>query len=159
MAKRLRVLELFCGIGGCAAAVGERADVVAAVDQNLAALAVYSHNFRHAVVPRTVESISVDELCAWGTDLWWLSPPCQPYTQRGMRRDVDDPRAASLLIAIQRIRELRPRYVALENVPAFQHSRAHSQLRAMLTNCGYDVRERICPSDIGKQRAALANAP
>ena len=34
-----------------------------------------------------------EELAAFGADLWWLSPPCQPYSVRGRGRDLDDPRA------------------------------------------------------------------
>ena len=32
MSPKLRILELYCGLGGCAAAVGNRAEIVAAVD-------------------------------------------------------------------------------------------------------------------------------
>lgn len=95
MGHRLRVLELYCGIGGCAAAVGDRAQIVAAVDINLKALEVVAHNFPHPRVARTLESIPTNIWREWQADLWWLSPPCQPYTQRGRRRDLDDPRAVS----------------------------------------------------------------
>ncbi len=150
MADRLRVLELFCGIGGCAAALGERADVVAAVDINQVALSVYRHNFRHPVQVRTIESLPAPVCREYAADLWWMSPPCQPYTVRGRRLDVHDPRAESLLTVIERIAQIRPRYVALENVPGFPGSRAHQRLRATLDAHGYDVQEQIlCPTQLG----------
>jgi DNA-cytosine methyltransferase len=150
MHKRLRVLELFCGIGGCAAALGERAEVVAAVDINQVAVSVYRRNFRHPVHVRAIESLPACVCRECEADLWWMSPPCQPYTFRGRRRDLHDPRAESLLTVMERIAEIRPRYVALENVPGFFNSHAHQRLRATLDAHGYDVQEQIlCPTQLG----------
>jgi DNA (cytosine-5)-methyltransferase 1 len=150
MAERLRVLELFCGIGGCAAALDGRADVIAAIDINRKALAVYQHNFSHRVVPCTIESLRADDFADWPADLWWMSPPCQPYTVRGVRRDLDDPRAVSLLALLDRIRESRPPYVALENVPGFMQSRAYFRVHEVLRECGYEVHELLlCPTQLG----------
>jgi site-specific DNA-cytosine methylase len=146
----MRILELFCGIGGVAAAIGGRAEIVAAVDISRAALGVYAHNFPHPTVAREIETLPATMLADWNADLWWLSPPCQPYTRRGAQRDVDDPRARSLLILIDRIADVRPRFVALENVPDFASSRAHAQLRKMLDRCGYCVHEQLlCPTQLG----------
>ncbi len=150
MADRFGVLELFCGIGGCAAALGERAEIVAAVDINQVALSVYRHNFRHPVQVRAIESLPAQVCRENVADLWWMSPPCQPYTVRGRRLDVHDPRAESLLTVIERIAQIRPRYVALENVPGFGGSRAHQRLRATLDAHGYEVQEQIlCPTQLG----------
>jgi site-specific DNA-cytosine methylase len=49
MSKPFRVLEFLCGIGGCVAAIGNHANLVAAIDVNRDALRVYSHNFPHPV--------------------------------------------------------------------------------------------------------------
>ena len=146
----LRVVELFCGVGGCAAALEGSARVVAAYDQNLAALEVYRHNFGHPTHPRNLETVPEEELAALKADLWWLSPPCQPYTRRGLGRDLEDPRAGSLRILIERIAQVRPPRLALENVPGFATSRARARLVESLLGAGYEVRERrLCPSDLG----------
>lgn len=147
----MRVLELFCGIGGCAAVLGPRAAVAAAVDVNRDALAVYSHNFPHPVEARTVESLPASAYRAFDADLWWLSPPCQPFTERGLRRDLDDPRARPFLAVLDRLDAVRPRYMAMENVPGFQGSRAWTLLRETLERAGYpSVHERLlCPSELG----------
>ncbi len=146
----MRVLELFCGIGGCAAAVGRRAQVVAAVDINPGALEIYAHNYPHATVLRTIESIPRADYRAWESDLWWLSPPCQPYTRRGRQRDLADPRAAGLLAVIERIAELRPPYIALENVPPFQASQSYRRLCDTLDMCRYHRQELVlCPTELG----------
>lgn len=146
----MRVLELFCGIGGAAAAVDGRAEVVAAVDINRQALGVYARNFPHPVLARTIESLSARELARLGADLWWMSPPCQPFTWRGLRRDDRDPRSQGLLALIDRLSEVRPPAVALENVPGFPGSRTHARLCEALAHGGYAVSERLlCPTELG----------
>jgi DNA (cytosine-5)-methyltransferase 1 len=146
----LRVLELFCGIGGCAAALDRRAHVVAAVDQNRQALRVYSANFPHPVHPLAVESIPDRSWQAWDADLWWMSPPCRPFTARGRQRDLDDPRARGLAAVLERVDSVRPPYVALENVAGFAGSRAHALTRSVLDRAGYTVRETLlCPTELG----------
>jgi site-specific DNA-cytosine methylase len=148
--NRLRVLELFAGIGGCAAAVGDAAEFVAAIDINPQALAVYRHNFSHPTICSTIEPLPAESFRAWNADLWWLSPPCQPYTHKGKQRDLADPRAAALLTLIERIEQVRPRYVALENVPPFGRSRTRQRLLDALARSGYYLREELlCPTDLG----------
>lgn len=146
----MRALELFCGLGGAAAALGSAVDVVAAFDIHLGALAIYRHNFPHPTHARTLETLPVAELAAFGADLWWLSPPCQPFTRRGLRLDDLDPRSRALLALIPHLGEVRPRFLALENVPEFAGSRAHALLRAELDQAGYEVAElEHCPSELG----------
>ncbi|MCA9520283.1 MAG: DNA cytosine methyltransferase [Myxococcales bacterium] len=152
MRGRVRVLDLFCGIGGLAAALEGFADaaVVGAIDVNRQALAVYGANFPHPIQPRTIESLPLEAFAAADADLWWLSPPCQPHTQKGARRDVDDARSAALHNVVQAIGALKPRYLALENVFGFVGSRAHRELRQTLDRHGYLVHERqLCPSALG----------
>jgi site-specific DNA-cytosine methylase len=149
----LRVLELYCGIGGCAAALGGADTVVAAVDIDRRALGVYRLSFPHPTLTRTIEALSAPELAGFRADLWWLSPPCQPFTRRGLGRDDQDPRSASLLALLDRLAELgpdAPRHLALENVPAFQGSRCHGRLLGALGALGFRHREGcLCPSELG----------
>ena len=146
----ITVLELFCGIGGVAAALAHRAQIVAAVDQNRRALSVYAANFAHPTCPCVVESIPDRTWHGWSADLWWMSPPCQPFTGRGIHRDLDDPRTRGLVAVFDRVAALRPRVVALENVLGFVGSRAHQLVREVLDRAGYTTRETtVCPSELG----------
>lgn len=150
----MRVLELYSGIGGLAnalASVAPSATVVAALDINHLARQVYSANFDHPVVGAAVESVPIERLRAWQADLWWMSPPCQPFTRRGKQRDAEDRRASTFLRAIERLVEVRPAFVALENVPAFRGSEVHRRLLQGLDSAGYrHVEERLlCPSSLG----------
>ncbi len=129
----------------------DAAQPVAAIDVNRVALDVYRHNFPHPTHGALVESVPVERLRRWRADLWWLSPPCQPFTRRGLRRDLDDPRAATLIAVLERVAEIRPRYLAFENVPGFVGSRGHRLLLSTLETAGYrSVIERtLCPTDFG----------
>jgi DNA (cytosine-5)-methyltransferase 1 len=152
-AASLGVLELYCGIGGCAEALDGAAEVVAAIDIDRRALEVYGRNFPgHPAFTRTIEGLTAAELGRFRADLWWLSPPCQPFTRRGLGRDDRDPRAASLLALLERLEELgpeAPRHLALENVPAFQGSRCHRRLLDSLSRAGYRHREgELCPTEL-----------
>ncbi len=125
--------------------------MAAAVDVSRPALSVYGHNFPHpGVRPATVESLP-ERWPGWRADLWWMSPPCQPFTRRGLGRDLDDPRTASFLDLLARLAAVRPPYVALENVPPFRGSRAHGRLLDTLDRAGYrTVRETVlCPTELG----------
>jgi DNA (cytosine-5)-methyltransferase 1 len=145
-----RVLELFCGIGGFAAALGSHGKVVAAVDIDRTALDIYARNFPHPTMARTIDSIPPADYQAWEADLWWLSPPCQPYTRRGRQRDLEDPRSAAIVAVIERIEQLRPASLALENVPPFADSQTCLRLRHVLERCDYHVREYVvCPTRLG----------
>lgn len=158
----MRALELFCGIGGFAAATrGTSIEVVRAIDINTLALEVYHRNFDHPIEARIVESLSPDALARLEADLWWMSPPCQPFTRRGNGRDDEDTRSRGFLTLLERIAEVRPRALALENVPGFAGSRTHERLLGVLESGGYDVAERVtCPTEIGipnrRQRFYLA---
>lgn len=146
----LRILELYCGIGGLSAALDGVGRVVAALDLNTRALDVYRANFVHPARACNLDSISQHALGELDAQLWWLSAPCQPFTRRGLRRDAEDPRARSFLHLIDRIGEVRPPWIALENVPGFQGSRVHEILLGVLATNGYAVTEhQVCPSDLG----------
>ena len=154
--SRLGALEFFCGIGGFAAAMaGTNVRVAAAYDQSHVALDVYRLNFPgHAAREKNLERFELAELLDGGSDLWWLSPPCQPYSVRGRRRDLDDPRARSLTHLLELFARLPaaglPRYLALENVAGFAQSRARGLLTGLLGERGYQARERLlCPTELG----------
>jgi DNA (cytosine-5)-methyltransferase 1/tRNA (cytosine38-C5)-methyltransferase len=141
-----RALELFAGIGGFRAAV-PTAEVVAAFDTSALAAAAYEAWWRE---PLSVRNLEVRRLVWPQADLWWASPPCQPYTVRGAQRDLDDPRARSLLVLLERIAVVRPWAFAMENVPGFVGSRAYEAVHATLVAGGYDVREVVaCPTELG----------
>lgn len=155
-AAPLRAVELFCGIGGFAAAtLGTNLQVVAAFDQDAAALETYRLNFPgHPVRLVDLAKASAWDLTAGGVDFWWMSPPCQPYCERGVRRDLEDRRARSFLRILELLSAIPddrlPGCIALENVRGFVGSQAHARLLEQLDSRGYAIRELLlCPTDLG----------
>jgi DNA (cytosine-5)-methyltransferase 1 len=144
-----RALELFCGIGGFAAAAADALEVQLAVDVDQRCLEIYRTHFpTHPTRAALVETLPPRLLA--NADLWWASPPCQPYTSRGRRRDLDDPRSAGMLALIELVETLRPASIAIENVPGFMGSGAHQRLRAILDRGGWEIEEVVlCPTELG----------
>lgn len=150
ISARMRILELFSGIGGLAeAAVGH--EIVAAVDHDHRAQQVYAANFHHRREIKNLCSVKADWLRRFEADVWWMSPPCAPHGIRGRRLDTEDPRSLALLNLLERLPEVRPRAVALENVPGFESSAAHRAFQAATERAGLVYREEreICPTQLG----------
>lgn len=161
----MRVLELFSGVGAVAAAIGDldiadscsdeshqstQFQTAAAIDINQSAATVYRANFSSPVLVEEVNGLSADRIRDFDCDLWWMSPPCQPYTRRGLMRDVNDTRARPLLHLIEMVRQTPPKYLALENVIGFEDSSAHVQLKRVLEEAGFDVAEiNLCSTMFG----------
>jgi DNA (cytosine-5)-methyltransferase 1 len=143
------VMEFFAGLGGFATAWPE-VRVAAAVDIHQEAAQIYAANHPHPFWIREIESIALDELVSLKANLWWMSPPCQPYTFRGKRRDIDDPRARSLFQLISLIADCQPEYILLENVLGFAQSIAFELLTQQLGRCGYRWQAlELCPTAMG----------
>lgn len=161
----LRCLEFYSGIGGlhyslekaCAIlhATGRVLvpEVVKAFDINTIANEVYEHNFKRAVCPKTILSLtpeSLDKMKA--SDIWLLSPPCQPYTRQGKQKDTEDSRAESFLHLISLLPKLtsRPKMLLVENVVGFEISETRKLLVDALHACQYRYEEfHLSPTQIG----------
>lgn len=145
----IRVLELFAGIGGLRSALPE-CDVVAAVDINEKAAEVYQRNFGGDYWIREIESLRAQEVASLSAELWWMSPPCQPFSIRGNQRGLRDPRSFSLVHVIKLVEEVRPPHLMLENVPGFADSDAWGLLQTALGRSGYKWQTlQLCPTQLG----------
>lgn len=145
----LKFIEFFAGLGGFSACC-LRHEVVAAIDIDQAARSTYQLNFQTPYKTYSIESISVEWLRQWEADAWWLSPPCQPFSRRGHKKDRHDPRCRALENLISLIPALRPCWLLLENVTGFRDSDMCQLLCAQLQRCGYQWWTiDICPSDMG----------
>lgn len=161
-AEPLRVLELYSGIGGmhlALARAGVPAQVVAAVDINTAAGRIYRHNF--PLTPlwnKSIEGIPVQDFDQLRVDLILMSPPCQPFTRLGLKRDLVDPRTKSFLYLLDVLPKLNspPRFLLLENVKGFEESSARDRLVETLSSSGYSFREvLVSPTSVGIPNSRL----
>lgn len=145
----MRVLELFAGIGGFTAAF-PHLNVVSAIDIDQIARDVYETNFKHPYAIREIASLPIEWLSNLDADVWWMSPPCTPFTQRGSKRDLDDHRASAFTHLIRAVAVLRPRLVCIENVVGFETSHALSQLKSEWSRVGYQIQTHLyCPTKFG----------
>lgn len=147
--KEIKALELYCGIGGFAKAC-ENLDVhiVQAYDQNDSALKTYNTNFSHNATKFNLEKF--DETHLENIDFLWMSPPCQPYTRKGVKKELDDKRTDSFKTILKAISKNPPLHVGVENVEGFKDSSGRDLLVGTLKNVGYYINETLlCPSQLG----------
>uniref|UniRef100_A0A9J7YEJ1 tRNA aspartic acid methyltransferase 1 n=1 Tax=Cyprinus carpio carpio TaxID=630221 RepID=A0A9J7YEJ1_CYPCA len=160
--ERLRVLELYSGIGGMHYALNESsvpAEVVAAVDVNTTANEIYKHNFPSTpLLPKTIEGMTLQDFDKLNFDVILMSPPCQPFTRIGLQGDVADPRTKSFLYILELLPRLskRPSFILLENVKGFETSAARDALLKTLRECDYSFQEfLISPTSLGIPNSRL----
>ena len=145
----MRVLELFAGIGGFASAF-PNLEIVHAVDIDQTAACVYSANFPGTYSIKEIASLPLSWFDQQGADLWWMSPPCTPFSQRGNQMDLDDPRSSAIKHLIHTVAAIRPSMVCLENVVGFERSRTFAHLNQEWTRIGYSIQTLIlCPTELG----------
>lgn len=138
----LRFVDLFAGLGGFHLALkrlGHECVFACELEEELRQL--YERNFGVQAagdickVP-TSEIPEHDILCA--------GFPCQPFSKAGAQAGLDDPKWGGLFYEILRIiKQHKPLYVILENVPNFaRHDEGRTWLKAeyLLRDEGYDVR-------------------
>ncbi len=149
-------LELYSGIGGFAHALANIAECrITALEQNPNAIATYKHNFpNHNCIRYNLEKFNTSFFSGKHVDFLWLSPPCQPYSEKGNRKDLGDQRANSLLQIITVLESLDsddfPDHIGLENVKGFADSNAREVFLKMLEKRRYVFQEHLlCPTTFG----------
>lgn len=146
----IRAIEFFSGIGGFAAAAPSFVEIATGFDIDQTCAAIHRLNFNRPIEVRSIESLSPTLISQAEADLWWMSPPCQPFTSQGNQKDLEDSRSAAFISLVNAIETLCPRLIALENVPGFESSQARSRLLEVLKQRKYRWTEIIiCPSEFG----------
>jgi len=149
----LKACEFFSGIGAFSEALqlsfAEKVSVIQAFDQSAWANQVYLLNHGLAPDKRSLATIKPASI-AKEASLWWLSPPCTPFSRRGQRKDLEDERAQPFLHLLSLLPSLRPTYVFIENVIGLEGSRMENHLRTVFAENNYALGSiKICPSQFG----------
>jgi DNA (cytosine-5)-methyltransferase 1 len=171
------VADLFSGCGGlsvgvheAARATGRRAVHVLAVDNNAAALGVFSANFPEAEAHLGgIEDLVDGELGSAATarekdlsvrfaglDLAVGGPPCQGHSDLNNHTRRRDPRNQLYLRMARFVEVVRPRLVMIENVPGVAHDRTGvvAETIDVLRNAGYSVSAGVVhATDVGAAQA------
>lgn len=160
----LRVLEMFAGMGGMHRAcdlanthLGIDTTVVAAVDINTTANEVYKHNHHNKHLQRNIVGFSARELQEMKPQIILMSPPCQPHTRQGHRRDKEDARSQPLVHIMSLLPDISSlRYLLLENVQGFETSESRQMVVDTLCSAGFKCQEFLLnPLDLGIPNSRL----
>jgi len=162
--EKLRVLELYCGIGGMHYALSESnfsafIQVVAAIDINPLANKVYKHNFKETChLEKNLDGFNLQQFNKLKFDVLVMSPPCQPFTRVGLKKDINDPRCKSFLHLLDILGQLEspPKYILLENVKGFEESLACKQFIKTLENLSFNFQSfLLSPKQLGIPNSRL----
>lgn len=146
----LKAVEFFSGIGAFSYGARHRKiEVVKAFDQYEAANDTFEFNFGLRPTSQNLDSVTASDIPQ--AEIWWMSPPCTPYSVRGNQLDVEDARAKSFLNLINFIPKLLPEVILIENVTAFAQSQAYQQFLSISQDCGYQTitLAQFCPTMAG----------
>ncbi|RZF35967.1 hypothetical protein LSTR_LSTR005380 [Laodelphax striatellus] len=152
----MKVLELFSGIGGMHYALKESGipySYIVAVDINTSANGVYKHNFPiSCLLYRNIQSLTLEEMNNISPDILLMSPPCQPFTRVGLKRDIEDNRSCALMFLLEMLPKTNGslKYILVENVKGFDTSNARLKLLEFLEENHFIYQEfLLSPTQFG----------
>lgn len=141
-----RVVSLFSGCGGMDLGFVQAGyEIVWANDINPDACATYRHNIGD-IIEGDVTNLTIPKLD--NIDVLTSGFPCQPFSNAGSRKGVDDPRGRLYENTMAFIEALRPTAVVFENVRGLLSTRIDDQklidvLENRLQSFGYQVEHRL----------------
>jgi DNA (cytosine-5)-methyltransferase 1 len=143
---RLKGLSLFSGIGGLDLALTEWVRTVAYCENDRYCQGVLLSNMQPgnldvAPIWDDVRTLRADRLC-WNPDIIFGGFPCQDISVAGLGAGLEGERSGLIFEVFRLVRQCRPRFVFLENVPAIT-CRGLDRILLELTQMGYDARWTI----------------
>lgn len=159
--KRPTAIDLFSGSGGLTLGLKHAGfRVIGAVDCDSLAAETYRANHKNTVLWETdIRDLSVSEvssrlgLRAGELDLLAGCPPCQGFSSMRTlngKRNVNDPRNELVFDFLRFIRELEPKAIMMENVPALARDRRLAEFCEEIKKLGYSpVCEILNAADFG----------
>lgn len=151
-------IELFCGAGGLSEGFLQAGfKVLAANDFDEHAIAtIQSTHPQTKALPAKIEDISARDLLL-GTglgkgelDVLSGGPPCQAFSVYNHQRGMHDERSGLFRQYIRLVRELRPKFIVMENVTGIRSvgdGRAVEEIGRRLGELGYHVEHRILKAE------------
>lgn len=120
---KIPVIDLFSGAGGLSCGIENSGlQIKAAVEIDELAIETYKRNIGNVVLKKDISTLSGDELLSFAGiqrgELFIMAgcPPCQGFSSVGLR-DENDIRNQLVFHYIRLIRETRPWFILMENVP------------------------------------------
>lgn len=152
--KKPRAIDLFSGCGGLTLGLKLAGfDVIAAVENDKLAFESYETNHEETHVwkqdIRTLSTLAVKRtlhLKKGQLDLLAGCPPCQGFSTLVTKNGsyfVDDPRNSLIYEFLRFVKDLMPRAVLMENVPALAGTTRFRRFRKRLEDIGYKCSYQI----------------
>lgn len=151
--KRIRFIDLFCGIGGFRTAIvkaakkhGLEAEGVFSSDIDTECQKAYSHNFGEMPAG---DITKVKESDVPAHDILLAGFPCQPFSIIGNMKGFEDTRGTLFFDIARIIKEKRPSAFVLENVKLLvghDGGKTLGKILATLRGMGYHVEFRVLNS-------------
>ena len=152
--KRIRAIDLFCGIGGNSLGAQDAGvEIVAGFDKWDLATLVYQDNFKSALVKNSsLQKVNPEQMQArlGRIDLILASPECTSHSvARGKRKRFQW--SMKLAFQVTRLSKvLSPRWIVIENVPNMRNWVQYRKFKRTLKIQGYKVTEQeLVASDFG----------
>jgi len=128
MARKIKVIDFFCGCGGASAGFRKAGmEVVLGVDSDPSAAESYKANFPGAsFISRDVREIDPtyvlkqESRIKEGPLLFAACAPCQPFSAQNKFKNIKDERISLLDEMHTYIKKWKPEFIFIENVPGMQ---------------------------------------
>lgn len=121
--KKIKALSLFANVGIAETYLNELGiEVVCANEIDKQRVKFYNHLYPKVdvvtgdITQDEIKNIIIDKARKYNVDLIMATPPCQGMSSAG-KQDKNDIRNTLICNAIEIIKQIRPKYVFLENVP------------------------------------------
>ena len=151
--KLIKAVDLFCGAGGLTHGL-QRAgiDVVAGYDIVESCRHAYEYNNHANFINQSVTELTASELAAHfaGADISLLAgcAPCQPFSTYSRKRNTQNDERSELLGHFgELVRQVKPDYVTMENVPGMKVKSIFHDFIKTLSDAGYYIDHKVvfCP--------------
>lgn len=133
-------------------ASGVPGEVCAAVDINTTANHVYQYNHSDTkLLNNNIQKFTPQTILKMNVNTILMSPPCQPFTRVGNKKDIDDARSNALVHICSILPELITiDFILMENVKGFETSQARDLYIDALQQSGFQYQEfLLSPTEIG----------
>lgn len=144
MAKPIKFIDLFCGIGGIRLGMDSQGfECVFSSDINTECQRTYSKNFGEEPFGDITQ---IDEKSIPDHDILCAGFPCQPFSISGKQKGFDDTRGTLFFDICRILNEKKPSVVFLENVKHLVHHNGGKTLQTILDkleDLGYSVSWKV----------------
>lgn len=122
----MKGLSLFACAGIAEYKLNDSIDIVLANELLQDRCDIYKHFYPNSLMIQGDINLKIDEIILKGKELniefIMATPPCQSFSNAGNKK-ISDERTPLFLLLIRIIKELKPKYVLIENVPSFMKSK------------------------------------